>query len=496
MPSIICRQSTKTGCCTLESYNAGKDRFRAVAQGLPCPSPFRTFCCSKSYPQWQEIDKKIVAILDKYNIPWRGISIYWKYQIGHYGNGKDTWDISCIGNDTTHFKSAALEVEQLVISAGVPKEEVHVELSNVERLYNHEPYCIPDDQSLMATIIDIQPKVVKAVREHIPKIWTSIAYHMRGRRGCEEHEKKSTIIIFCKPNSQQDWLKIEAAIAADLRSNEHSDVVLHLEFLPGQVERATPSQITHKNDFFPDPHRRGPPGNLTEKPRNGVSIGLQAEHKPSTSGALGGWVGIQMPDGRYGKYILTTYDLVRNGSRARRALNDYNAPRDTDATREFLERMTGEKTDVRVEEERRLLRLVDQLNKEGIRYVVHASGQRVAANSNKTLDWALIDSPSTFQQNLAPYRHSPDYLTVSLTVSELLYNVRKGDFIKEISSYQPGDQVAKNGRCPISQGQVNRFPRRIRWDDGSETCEDEVLGDRSPFAYRGDIGSWILLTDS
>lgn len=395
-----------------------------------------------------------------------------------------------------------------MLAAGTPEGEFRVEICNGERGYNDESTCLPDDPSLIAAISKIQPRVLDAVRKHIPNIWALIAYHMRGRRVCKDHERKPSVIIFCKPRSKLNWSKIEKTIAAEIRTESLSNVQLHLEILPGQIERSTVPFITHEEDVS-----LGRNWSLHVEPDNRASIGVHTKDKRISFGTLGGWVRLQLPGGRSAKCILTAYDVVRDGDLARRTLNDHNgiglhgiqpqsaikvqypAPLDAQATKASMEKFLDHKDESKVANVRKALQALELVGKE-LGDVVYASGRQVSPSSNRVLEWALVDSPSTFKKNVTPteygWHSTSEAAWVSLTGG-------RSEFIQQMAAFKPGDKLTCSGRGSVSSGFVNRIPRRIRWDDGTETEEDEVLDGVGPprevrgfLASRGDVGSWVV----
>ncbi|CZR56657.1 uncharacterized protein PAC_06546 [Phialocephala subalpina] len=495
MAPPILRESTNKRACTIEQYNAGKDLFNVVARGLPRPWPSAIGVSSekvsslKGTPKQFRVNDQIFEITTKYGVDQEGISVYWTYRIGHRGHGVDTWTIRCRGNDPRNYKAAALEVQQVLIAAGMPRNDFNVQFTNSRLAYRDESYAIPDDPSLIGTIEDIQPKVLQMVREQLPRTWTSIAYHMRGKMNCEPKEMKPTVVVFCKPNSKLNWSMVEAKIVSTLQSKDHPEIAFHLELLPGQVERATPSFITDIQDY----QSVGYCLNLTEQPKNDSSIGINDEEF-KTACTLGGWMKLDFSDGRSVDCVLTTYDTVRNGDRHNRALNDYNgvsldgrlplssikviypAPMDLEASKNLIPAIARQENGPPIGEAQ-ALDLLDQLSKRGIGRV------------------ALTDSPSTFQRNIAPYFGQQNWGL------HLDYKVKEGDFIQSISSYQPGERVTHRGRSTCGHARVGRLKRYIHWGDGEESHEDELFGEPGcvgqsiNFAYRGDVGSWVVNQD-
>ncbi|KAE8449652.1 hypothetical protein EG329_007982 [Mollisiaceae sp. DMI_Dod_QoI] len=486
-PAII-RRSTSKDVCTLDEYNAGKDPFRVVARGIPMPYPYRRIGGSGGiFDYGAEIEKcyaLVENILDKYKIKCRSFNgIVRMHRIGYAANAADYLRFDCSGDDIRHHKIAALEIMQVFLNAGIPSKIYNVQFYNDRKAYADHSYCFPDDPRLIGAIRDIQPKVLEVVREQLPRVWTSIAYHMRGSELCMAHERKPTVIVFCKPKTKLNWRMVEAEIASALVSAKYPDVALHLELLPGMVERATPLLGTDQSDHPPLPYYHI----LSDYPENHASIGVNTKEKLLAASTLGGWVELRTPDGRTARCILTTYDIVRKGEELHRTLNDYNgiglggqlplsviqvtspAPMDVEASRIAISKEIDEKEGPIVEEVQ-ALDLLDQLSERGIGFVVHASGCRVHPTNKRTMDWALVGSPSTFRRNRPPYQptlFNPD-------AGDEEYKVEKDDFIEEISTFMPGERVTHSGRSSCEHGHANIFKRYIHWGDGQETEEDEL----------------------
>jgi hypothetical protein len=90
--------------------------------------------------------------------------------------------------------------------AGMTTTEIKIEIRNQNKGYFDVSYCLPDDKQLLGAIKDVKEKVSKLVKNQLPEVWTSIAYHMRGPKD-STNLRKPTVLVFCKPGSRHFFAK-------------------------------------------------------------------------------------------------------------------------------------------------------------------------------------------------------------------------------------------------------------------------------------------------
>ena len=163
--------------------------------------------------------------------------------------------------------------------------------SNQAKMFRNSSKCLPDDQQLLSIIREIEPRVLEIVRNELPAIWTTIAYHMRGPSD-DESEMKPTVMITCKPGARHLFEKTEALIVSVIRSEKYQEFALQVEFIQGSVELVAPP--SSNGDSKPRLNFE-----FKDNPINGDSIGVQRSQQ--VAGTLGGWVTLK----------ITCYHVIR-----------------------------------------------------------------------------------------------------------------------------------------------------------------------------------------
>jgi hypothetical protein len=312
-------------------------------------------------------------------------------------------------------------------------------------------------------------------------------------------KRKPTVMITCKPGARHSFERVESSIAAVLASEKFPRISLHLELIPALIELAAPP--SPDRDLKPRPLLM-----LKDLPTNGASIGVHG--KQMGAGTLGGWVHLKSIDNPNltMKCALTCFHVISEGDPANRAHIERNgigldktepltqirivSPSHFDAT-ETKRYMQSQIQSYSKERDRKYLELVNNLSAaDPIGYVRFASGYR-RTTDNRRLDWALIDSPSTFTCNKPPpsAAFDQDWFFEKLAT----YRTDENDFIKGFGTLKEGDWVARVGRSTTAAGEVNRINRRVNWEGNiPESYEAEVIGLGRDFAIGGDSGSMVV----
>jgi len=320
---------------------------------------------------------------------------------------------------------------------------------------------------------------------------------MRGKKN-DDSPHKPTILVFCKPGSTGRFAALEKSMLAVLRSPQHQQVTLHLEILPGEIELISP----------PSPKHAKPKIHWTLlAPENSSSIGVRKNIEDA--GTLGGWVNLQRSTGPPIQCILTCYHVIRNGDPVNRALNDQNgigleagqapiqidvmypAALDNTASRDVL-RADIQESKIPDPSALKTLQQLDHQTKYAIGQVKFASGHRRTAK-NQRLDWALIESPSTFSRNRPPPSTSFD--VQSLEYGAIRYVTSPTDFITTFGSIPRGKEkqwFARAGRTSTRSGFGTPIPRDVIWYDQPMSKEIDIIGNVEDFAVGGDSGSWVV----
>ena len=126
--------------------------------------------------------------------------------------------------------------------------------------------------------------------------------------------------------------------------------------------------------------------------------------------------------------------------------------------------------------------------------VVYVSG--VWKNvKNRKMDWALIETPTTFKNNVPPPATSFSSSTAHLYPDNepVYYTADTNTRVQRVGRLGMGDWVCKRGRTTEdTSGQINRMARDVRWPDSSLcTQEIEAMGLLIDFADGGDSGSFV-----
>lgn len=243
MAPAILRPSTTTDVCSIEEFVAGKEVFRVAPVGhIPIPYPCRVGCCSqKGADVAQAIQDQYMQILRAYGIRYKSISFRSMWRKCFRYEAADTLMIEMWDADTDNWQTAATEILELFLAAGLQPSEIKVEIASPTRTLYDISKCLPDEEQLLGAIREVEPRVLEVVRKELPDIWTSVAYHMREQRAhWKVTTRKPTVLVMCKLDAQSDFEKIEALIAEAVQSRQFPEIALHLELLPGLIGLEAP----------------------------------------------------------------------------------------------------------------------------------------------------------------------------------------------------------------------------------------------------------------
>lgn len=484
---------------SIEEFVARSENFRVATPGsIPTPYPFTVMPCSQSASQaYQNLKQKCHQILQSNQVDVDSMQCYSIFRKGHSSERVDIILIETHDEDTTKWSNATSEISNLFAGAGINTAQLKVEIRNDSKAKFHVSYPLPNDPQLLGAIRVVRAKILEIVDKNLNDICTSVAYHMRGKKN-DNSPRKPTILVFCKPESRTFFAAIEKSMLAVLRSPQHPQATLHLEILPGFIELISP----------PSPKPAKPV--IYRKllaPENLSSIGVRKNQEDA--GTLGGFVNLQLGTGPPMKCVLTCYHVIRNGDPVNRALNDqkgigldgkqppsqidvmYPSLFDIAASRDVLSAKIQE-SNVTNPSDLQTLQQLDLQATNAIGQVKYASGHRRTAK-NQRLDWAVIESPSTFFRNRPP--PSSRFEGGGLEWGRIEYETSPTDLITTFASIPQGvdsQWVAKAGRSSVTSGFVNPEPRDVKWYDQPMSQEMDIIGNAEDFAMGGDSGSWVV----
>ncbi|KAF3480754.1 uncharacterized protein GIQ15_06101 [Arthroderma uncinatum] len=494
-------QSATNGFTTIEHWVASKDKFRVASSGLPIPKKSRVGQVNDELREVYEtsIAHEIPNILATHGITFRTYGLYRLEPLDETYEARDVLRILTSNTNPAAWRTAANYVHNYVKQRALSHTlaSLQVEISNAHMMYDDVSYAIPDDPTLIESLTQVKGRIVNEVSASMQNVWTSIAFHMRSCRHTNERQKP-TVIVFCRPKSTYDFASAEARLSQILIELE---MQVHLEFLPGRVVLA-PSELPMTLPMATAAE------SLPQNPVNGSSIGIRG--RDAEAGTLGGWLILSLPrENRKVKCALTCYHAIRSGDASVSAHTDkhgvhwndqrghldieYPAALDSKEAMAHLEELCkNEPHDQELKQQHCMLpRLISG---PGIGKVLLASGYH--RKDNQCLDWALIESPSTFSLNKpprSPLRNSPGFM---LPGNGLRYNPHPDANIRSFGYPVPNNWVAKEGRTTTTSGIINRMSAIVHWDNsGNPSEETEVISSTADFAADGDSGAFVVNVD-
>ena len=247
-------------------------------------------------------------------------------------------------------------------------------------------------------------------------------------------------------------------------------------------------------------------------PRNGDSIGRRGDD--TEAGTLGGWLMLKFPNNKQVKCAMTCFHVVagqnipNSSALNTKALNastsnnmievEYPAAYDRKyAIQEYKGRLQSKSSPEEQADSRKELDTLEQRDKSPvIGTVIYASGVR-QNQAGRRMDWALIETPSTYSVNVPPPAASfrvnssrwPSWRSGPIT-----YKTDANSRVRTMGKIEVGNWVAKTGRSSgESSGEINRLRRAIKWQGYNNfvTQEIDVFGLSDDFAEPGDSGAFV-----
>ena len=293
---------------------------------------------------------------------------------------------------------------------------------------------------------------------------------------------------------------LEAQLADSLKP---AAIPLHFEFLSGEIDLCVQE---------PPQRPQIPRTPFSFNPRNGDSIGRRGDDLGA--GTLGGWVMLKYSNNKRVKCAMTCFHVVAGptipdppvlGTKAIDATTssskiemEFPASYDRKHAIQLYKGhlQSGLNPQDRVIYQKELDRLEQREKSPVIGTVILSSGVR-PNEANRWMDWALIETPSTYNINVPPSAASfipADSRWTNNGAVETLYRTDATSRIRAMGNIEVGDWVVKRGRTSFdTSGEVNKLWRSIKWEGYNNfiTEEIEVEGLNGDFARPGDSGAFV-----
>lgn len=469
---------------TIEEFAASKEPFRQRAPGFAQRMPLRAAVCSQAaadaYRQF--VEPHIKQILSSTRVPYQSISLRRQIPVGNEANHDiDSLVVQTSCEDPSAMKQAAQQLLERFRLSDLSTNTIEVEVTNPARCRRRTSHPITDDDEVRE-MKRVKPLIMKQVQSICRGSWSSVAFHNRSSRNAAG--QTPAVIVFCLPGTRANFEKLEAVLLAVLHG---SRMPIDLEILPGFV-----MDCAYQTRNFALSMLGIPP-----RPKNGASIGARGNR--NDAGTLGGWMALTRPNQIPIPVAITCYHVIKsynNPSLAYTIDRDGIKPSDGFDFRPLVEypaaldvNFTVQRLAGKPDERARILDIAAN----PIGRVLAASGYQVNKDKRR-MDWALIESPATYSQNLAP---NGEGLGERQLLPSCSYDIGEGFVIQETAKFGLYDFVIKKGRTSgITTGFVNKMHRVVRWatHGGNETEETEIMGVGQDFAEHGDSGS--LITDA
>lgn len=425
------------------------------------------------------VEPHVRHILSSNHVSYQSISLRRLIPVGDEASHDiDTPVVETSCENPSAMKQAGRTIFERFQQSDLDMKKIEVEIVN--QLRSRRPSSHPlTDESVVLQMRGMKATIMQQVRGICKGSWSSVAFHNRSLQSAGSHIP--TVIVLCLPGSRANFEMLETQLQATLRA---SRTQIALEILPGFI-----NDCGHETRQTAISMHNMPP-----RPPNGASIG--ARGNINEAGTLGGWMSLTLPDQKRIPVAITCYHVIRSYTNTSLALatdRDGIKMSDNDQVRALVEypaapdhEFTAQRLAGTPEKRARFLSMAAN----PIGQVLAASGYKVNKD-NRRLDWALIESPTTYSKNTAPSG-------LDLTRLELpplgSYDIGEGFIITETAAVQLNEFVIKKGRTSgITSGFTNKMQRVIAWPSfgGKETEEIEVMGLGKDFGDPGDSGSFI-----
>lgn len=465
---------------SIEAWLAQRDPFRAVGIGHSRPFPLVYRPTTQEFADLYEarVEGQVRPILEKHAITIAGISLS--------RCGRSDKPLTEIGYPHTllvitrdqypdTWISAAQEIQEVFLHAGMPTEEVEVEIRNPNKMKYMVSHVFAVDAGFLEDMESVKQRIVDEVTALCGLAWSSIAFHLRSPKFDSTAAKLPTVLVSFFEGITLDFTSIESRLSETLGHYKG----LRLELLRGSVE-GTINQSLRKR-ILAEPSR---------KPRNGSSIGVKGD--TTEAGSLGGWLQFNPRIGPPTKVGVTCHHVVAPRLDKDPTTVEYPTAFDRIASINFFESHLKSTPDKDFEE---ALGKMQFLHANPVIGKVFAySGLRKNA-SNRRMDWAIFETPDTYTKNRPPPKSAfkkPEDFPGGVSLS---YKLTEDSYVKNMDRIRPGSWVAKTGRTTgVTSGTVNLMRRFVHWEQHGDFCSEEVevLGLAEDFADGGDSGSFVM----
>lgn len=395
--------------------------------------------------------------------------------------------------DPASWGVTAREMGDVFRIADITDEEIEIEICNQNKLYYNISEILPDDENLLDAMQLLKPRVLNVLMAFFALEWSSVAFHMRHSKANEDAPRVPTILVFFFPEAVLDFKTVESLLLKVLGQSKKS---IKIELLRGLIDNAIPGTFgIIQRDIA-----------KSTKPRNGSSIGIAGDK--TTAGSLGSWLNLKFPAIPPYKVALTCHDVVtldQNGRKRQigKARVDFGAI-DNKIAVEYpavIDRITTLKVlndDLKSRDPgaKEAFEVTESPHSNPIiGHVIAASGLRTN-NVNRSMNWALIETPGTHTKNKPPLKNMflRDAELPSPLEWDVGYHMTADSVVRQIGAVEKGSWVAKTGRTSrVTSGFVNRMDRVVNWAQygGFHSEEIEVIGPGRDFAAGGDSGSMV-----
>lgn len=469
---------------SIEAWLAQRDPFRAVGIGHSRPFPLVYRPITPEFADLYEarVEGQVRPILEKHAITIAGISLSRRGRSNKPLTEIDyphTLRVNTRDEYPDTWISAAQEIQEVFLHAGMPTEEIEVEIRNPSKMKYMVSHVFAVDAGFLEDIESVKQRIVDEVTALCGLAWSSIAFHLRSPKFDSTAAKLPTVLVSFFEGITLDFTSIESRLSETLGHYKG----LRLELLRGSVEGTINRGL-----------RRGILAEPSQKPRNGSSIGV--EGNTTEAGSLGGWLQFNPRIGPPTKVEVTCHHVVASGLDKDPTTVEYPAAFDRIASINFFVFHLKSTPDKDFEE---ALGKMQFLHANPVIGKVFAySGLRKNA-SNRRMDWAIfktpVKTPDTYTKNRPPpksaFKNTEDFPGgVSLS-----YKMTEDSMVTNMDRIRPGSWVAKTGRTTgVTSGIVNQMRRFIHWEQHGDFCSEEVevLGLAEDFADRGDSGSFVM----
>ena len=235
-PVYVCSHSSDGDFfCSIESYMASKDSYRVVGDNVPRPYPLRSSACSIEMATivTDFVAGKAADILRDHSIK-AIVSLKQRWR-GHE-DAIHTYLVETTSDstDVSNWKSAAIQINQVCLTAGVAQADIEVEIVNASLCIHNVSSVLPYQPTLLVALENLRPKIVDFLRLNASAHWTSVAFHMRRHALRPTEPGRPTILIMFRAGAVSCFGTLKAGVREIVKTER---VQVDVEFLCGHVSQ-------------------------------------------------------------------------------------------------------------------------------------------------------------------------------------------------------------------------------------------------------------------